>query len=221
MSYTHLSASERFALYHYRSKEHLSLDEIALKMNRSKSTISRELKRNSLDKGDYLPDSAHLKMQIRRQQSKQKFMTIRLSVVAEVKQRLESYHSPEQISGRLQREGLAVISHETIYQMIYANYQGVGSYQSYLRRSHPKRRRRAGVKSKRGTIRGRVGLEQRPTIADEKVEIGHWESDTIIGGNHTGLVVTHVDKASKFLFAGLARNKTVQQINQVTLELFA
>jgi transposase, IS30 family len=68
---------------------------------------------------------------------------------------------------------------------------------------------------------GRVGIEQRPAIADEKVEIGHWESDTVIGANHRGLVVTHVDKASKFLLAGLASNKTVQQINRVTMELFA
>jgi transposase, IS30 family len=69
MSYTHLSASERFTLYQYRKKDHLTLDEIALKMNCSKSTISRELERNSLNKEDYLPDSAHLQMQTRRRQS--------------------------------------------------------------------------------------------------------------------------------------------------------
>jgi transposase, IS30 family len=53
-----------------------------------------------------------------------------------------------------------------------------------------------------------------------KTEIGHWESDTVIGVNHTGMIVTHVDKASKYLLAGLAKNKTVQQINQVTMGLF-
>jgi transposase, IS30 family len=42
----------------------------------------------------------------------------------------------------------------------------------------------------------------------------------LIGANHTGVIVTHVDKASKFLLAGLAKNKTVQQINQVTIKLF-
>jgi transposase, IS30 family len=221
MSYSHLSVSERFALYQYRTKDNLTLEAIALKMNRSKSTVSRELKRNSLDRGEYLPDSAHLKMQTRRQQSKQKFMGIRFSSVEQVKQRLQQYHSPEQISGRLKREGLERISHETIYQMIYANYQGLGSYQKYLRQGQPKRRRRARVKLKRGMIPGRVGIEERPIIAEHKTEIGHWESDTVIGSNHSGLLVTHVDKASKFLLAGLAHNKTVQQINQVTLALFA
>lgn len=210
MSYTHLSASERFALYQYRAKEQLSLDAIAIKMKRSKSTISRELKRNSLNQGDYLPDCAQGVMELRRQQSKQPFSSVSPATIEQVKQRLQKYHSPEQISGRLQREGLASVSHETIDQMIYADYQGLGSYQAYLREGRVNRRRHAGVNSKRGTIPGRVGIEQRPTIADEKVEIGHWESDTIIGGNHMGVIVTHVDKASKFLLAAIAKNKTVQ-----------
>jgi transposase, IS30 family len=52
-----------------------------------------------------------------------------------------------------------------------------------------------------------------------KTQIDHWEIDTAIGG-HIGASITHVDKASKFLLAGLAKNKTVQQINPVTIGLF-
>ena len=159
-------------------------------------------------------------MQTRRQQSKQKFMSISASTLEEVKQRLEHYHSPEQLSGRMKRAGLDTVSHETIYQMIYANHQGLGNYQQYLRQGQKKRRRRKGLNSKRGGIPGRIGIEHRPTIADLKIEIGHWESDTVIGVNHIGAIVTHVDKASKFLLAGLAKNKTVQQVNQVTIGLF-
>jgi transposase, IS30 family len=159
-------------------------------------------------------------MQTRRAQSKQKFMSISESTIEQVKRRLEQYHSPEQLSGRMKREGLDALSHETIYQMIYANHQGLGAYQQYLRQGQKKRRRRKGIHSKRGGIPGRVGIEHRPAIADLKTEIGHWESDTVIGVGHIGAIVTHVDKASKFLLAGLAKNKTVQQINQVTLGLF-
>ena len=65
-----------------------------------------------------------------------------------------------------------------------------------------------------------MGIEHRPEIGDLKTEIGHWESDTMIGCNPRGIVVTHLDKASKYLLAGLAKNKTVQQINAVTIELF-
>jgi IS30 family transposase len=193
---------------------------IAQRMKRSKSSISRELKRNRINETLYLPDTAQTKMATRRQASKQLFMSVSDSTLNEIKQRLELYHSPEQISGRLKYKGLESISHETIYQMVYANHQGLGEYQRYLRQGQKKRRRRKGLYQKRGTIPGRVGIEQRPAIADEKTEVGHWESDTVIGVNHTGMIVTHVDKASKFLLAGLAKNKTVQQINQVTMGLF-
>jgi transposase, IS30 family len=150
-------------------------------------------------------------MQERRAQSKQKFMSINESSIEEVKQRLEQYHSPEQLSGRMKREGLDAISHETIYQMIYANHQGLGAFQQYLRQGQKKRRRCKGVNAKRGGIPGRIGIEHRPAIADLKTEIGHWESDTVIGVAHIGVIVTHVDKASKFLLAGLAKNKTVHR----------
>jgi transposase, IS30 family len=73
-----------------------------------------------------------------------------------------------------------------------------------------------------------VDISERPAIAkgapkanaDQKTEIGHWESDTMIGGNHLGVLVTHVDKTSKFLVAGLAHNKTASEINRVTEKLF-
>ena len=83
-----------------------------------------------------------------------------------------------------------------------------------------KRKSRNGAKSKRGGIPGRVDISERPVIADQKTEIGHWESDTMIGGNHLGVLVTHLDKASKFLGAGLAKNKTASEINRVTEKLF-
>ena len=76
-----------------------------------------------------------------------------------------------------------------------------------------KRKSRNGAKSKRGGMTGRVDISERPAIADQKTEIGHWESDPMIGVNHLGVLVTHVDKASKFLVAGLAKNKTASEIN--------
>jgi IS30 family transposase len=159
-------------------------------------------------------------MQARRQQAKTAFSCVTEKCVAEVKQRLEYYHSPEQIAGRLRQEGQILISHETIYKMIYADHQGLRSYQKYLRQGRGKRRRRGKQTSARGRIPGRVGIEERPAIADTKEEIGHWESDTMIGSNHKGVIVTHVDKASKFLVAGLGRERTSVQVNQATINLF-
>jgi transposase, IS30 family len=121
----------------------------------------------------------------------------------------------------MKQEGLEHVSHETVYQMIYANHQRLGEYRQYLRQGQKKRRRRKGISHKRGgSIPGRVGIEHRPAVAALKSEIGYWESDTVIGANHTGIIVTHVDKALKCLLVGLAKNKSVQQINQVTIRLF-
>lgn len=221
MSYTQLSASERNRLYELRTTTDLSLRAIAAELGRNQSTVSRELARNQSSATIYLPDSAQAKMQARRQASKSAFSNISEASIAEIKQRLSEYHSPEQIVGRLRREGLAKISHETIYQMIYADHENLNQYQQYLRQGRGKRRQRGGQNSKRGQIPGRIGIEHRPPIADAKIEIGHWESDTMIGGNHSGVIVTHVDKASKFLVAGLGKNKTSVEVNQVTLSLFA
>jgi IS30 family transposase len=220
MSYSHLSPTERFTLYQYRTIDNLTMDEIASKMKRSKGTISRELSRNCVNETLYLPDTAQLKMQSRRVPSAENFMSVNESTIEQIKQRLALYHSPQQVCGRMKHEGLEHVSHETLYQMIYANHQGLGEYRQYLRQGQKKRRRRKGTYNKRGSIPGRVGIEHRPAVADLKSEIGHWESDTVIGANHTGIIVTHVDKASKFLLAGLAKNKTVQHINQVTMNLF-
>lgn len=220
MSYTHFTISERVELYKLSITEQLSISVIAKKMQRSKSSVSRELKRNTNEEYKiYLPDTAQWMMQTRREEAKAKFESVSTETIEAIKERLAKYHSPEQLSGRLKYEGLGKVSHETIYQMIYRDHQGLGEYKQYLRQKQ-KQRRRKGAKQNRGRIPGRVGIEQRPEIADLKTEIGHWESDTVIGSNHAGVVVTHVDKASKYLLAGLATHKTVQQINQVTIDLF-
>ena len=114
MSYSQLSASERHQLYELRTTTTLSLRAIALKLGRSQSTLSRELTRNQNDNNIYLPDSAHQKMQERRQQAKTAFSGVTEQCIAAIKQRLRQYHSPEQIAGRLRKAGQLSISHETI-----------------------------------------------------------------------------------------------------------
>jgi IS30 family transposase len=220
MSHKHLNVQQRENLYRSLNEGNLSQRQLAALIGCHQSTVSRELQRNRSALGVYLPDTAQDKSEERRKNAKRPFENLTESIVSEVKEGLRKYHSPEQIAGRLKKEGKEVPSHETLYQMIYQNYQGCGEYRKYLRRGRKKRKRRGELKSKRGGIPGRVGIENRPTIADKKTESGHWESDTIIGGNHLGVLVTHVDKASKFLVAGLAKDKTAREINRVTEELF-
>lgn len=221
MSHHHLTSSERLEIYRLFTEEKCSRPAIARRLGRDPSTIYRELNRNVTEEGLYLPDTAQKKAEERRQNAKEKFQKTSEETLEEIRQGLQQYHSPEQIVGRRKREGKETVSHETVYQMIYQNHGGLGSCSKYLRRSRLKRRLRQASPSKRGRIPNRVGIENRPPIADLKVEIGHWESDTMIGGHHAGVLVTHVDKASKFLVANLAKNKTAKAINTVTIEEFS
>ncbi|MEM9538888.1 MAG: IS30 family transposase [Cyanobacteria bacterium P01_E01_bin.42] len=216
MSHQHLSTEERQKIYELREKQKFSISEIAKILQRHKSTISRELKRNKDKSENYNPEKAEEMMKKRRKESKEAFTGIGEKTIKQIKEGLKKYHSPEQIAGRLKKEGEKSVSHETIYK----GYKELDKYQKYLRQSRKKRRKRKSLKSKRGEIPGRIGIEERPKRVDEKKEIGHGEGDTVIGGNHQGAVVTYVDKSSKFLIGGLLKRKTMEEVNKVTLEKF-
>lgn len=215
MSYQQLSLAERQQIYVLRQEDCLSIQAIARLLQCSASTISRELLRNQAN-GQYLPDTAQALACTRRQNSKRPFAKVSLNLVLLIKHHLASWHSPEQLCGRLKLEGGACVSHELVYQMIYANHEGLGAYQKYLRQGRPKRRRRGGTKSKRGQIPNRADIDERPAIAALKVEIGHWEGDTVIGANHQGGLVTLVDKHSKYLLVGLIKNRGAAHVRTVS-----
>ncbi|WP_245395606.1 IS30 family transposase [Anthocerotibacter panamensis] len=112
------------------------------------------------------------------------------------------------------------VSHETIYQLIYQDYKGISTLSRYLRRSNKKRQIRISMKSRRGQIINRVGIEEQPAIADKKTEKGNYEHDLIIGANHAGAVVTCVDKASRYLLAEVIPDKTADSVNKATEKMF-
>lgn len=219
MSYQQLSLNERQQIYVLIYEDCLPIRAIARLLKRAASTISRELYRNTLN-NHYLPDTAQQIKVARRKASKQPFLKVSFEMLESIKIALREYHSPEQIAGRLKSENQAYVSYETMYQMIYTDYQGMGVYRNYLRQSHRTRRRRSGSKSKRGKIPNRVGIEFRPAEADKKERVGDWEGDTVIGANHQGGLVTYVDKASKFLMMGLIKNRRAEHVTAVSIQLF-
>jgi transposase, IS30 family len=215
MSYQQLSLNERQQIYVLIYEDCLPIRAIARLLKRAASTISRELYRNILN-NHYLPDTAQQIKVARRKASKQPFLKVSFEMLESIKAGLREYHSPEQIAGRLKSENQVCVSHETMYQMIYADFQGFGAYRNYLRQSHRVRRRRSGSKRKRGMIPNRVGIEFRPVEADKKERKG----DTVIGANHQGGLVTYVDKASKFLMVGIIKNRTAEHVTAVSIQLF-
>jgi IS30 family transposase len=177
--------------------------QIAEAVGVSQPTISRELARNSLEDGSYRP------VQAQRQASRRRRLALarrprkmeQPALLAQVKAGLMQYWSPDQIAGRLALKAAArPVSHETVYRWIWEQKRQGQDWHRYLRQSHRKHRRRSrGTLDKRGKIPDRVFIDQRPAGVESKRRFGHWEGDTLIGKDHRGAVVTHVERKSQYL----------------------
>jgi IS30 family transposase len=127
--------------------------------------------------------------------------------------------SPEQLSGWLKQECNIAISHERIYQHVWSDKREGGELYKHLRRSHKKRKKHYGSKDKRGQIRNRVSIDERPEIVAHKSRIGDWEIDTVIGKNHQGALVTIVDRVSKFTLIKKVDSKQADVVAEATITL--
>jgi IS30 family transposase len=175
---------------------------IALAIGVSQPTISRELGRNGQG-GRYRPVQAErLSRRRRRQALARRGRKLQQPELLQVVQEgLRKFWSPEQIAGRLARQkGYAVVSHETIYGWIWQGKRQGQDWHRFLRQAHRKHRRRSrGMPDKRGQIPGRTFIDQRPTEVESRRHFGHWEGDTLVGKDHRGSVVTHVERKSQYL----------------------
>ncbi len=106
-----------------------------------------------------------------------------------VEAKLAETWSPEQISGHFKANGQAGVSHEAIYQRIYADKRRGGTLHRTLR-CQKTRKKRYGARERRGTIPNQVSIEQRPAIVDARTRFGDWEGDTVIGAAHQQALVT-------------------------------
>jgi IS30 family transposase len=127
MTYTQLTQEQRYQISALKKMGH-SQTEIAECVGVHKSTISRELRRNQGQRG-YRPKQAHRKAQERRARNSPQISKDAWAVVEE---KLKKDWSPEQISSRLKRVGKVQISHESIYQHIYADKRGGGQLYKHL-----------------------------------------------------------------------------------------
>jgi transposase, IS30 family len=91
------------------------------------------------------------------------------------------------------------ISHEAIYQHVYANKREGGDLCRNLRSQKPRRKRYASGQDRRGVIKNRVSIDERPEIVDQKMRIGDWEGDAVIGKNHRGGLVTLAERKSRYV----------------------
>jgi transposase, IS30 family len=215
MSYKQLTMTQRYQI-EALMKEALSMRAIGRNLGVSHTTISREIRRNSLEDGGYNASSASISTRLRYQyKSKNKRLTKKH--ISYIREHLKEGWSPEQISGRMEIDGYSSISHETIYQYIYrkSNHE----LHQYLRHKNKKYTKRSASHRRRGHIKDRVSIEERAHIVEEKSRVGDWEIDTVIGKNHHQGIVTIVDRHSKFTLMKKVPSKHAYEVTKATLEL--
>lgn len=207
MNYTHLTREERYQIYALKKAGHTQ-SEIAKELERSPSTISRELSRNRGGRG-YRPKQAH-RLACERHASNAR--QIDEATWRFAKARLREDWSPDQISNH------ADISHETVYQRVYADKRAGGSLWKHLR-CQKQRRKRYGKRDLRGTIPNRLSIEQRPAVVEKRSRIGDWEADTVIGKNHKQAIVSLVERKSGYTLIRKVERRTADAVSRTMTKL--
>ena len=205
--YKHLTIEEREKLYLMRGQGK-SLREIAREIDRSVSTLSRELSRNKGSHRPYSPSAAQ------RRYEKKRHNCGRTRILAapgpqEVIRHLieDEYWSPEQIQHRLALENNPLqLSFITIYRAIWAGvYDPKRKYLrkqerfAYHLRRKGKRKRKNGTDVRQGRILNAVSISERPDEANDRASLGHWEADTVAGTKGGSRLLTLTDRKSRFL----------------------
>jgi transposase, IS30 family len=216
MNYTHLTQDERYQIQALHHAGHYN-NEIACLLKRSRTTIWRELKRNCTT-ALYQADQAQ-QLACTRQLLCRNARTIAPEKWPDVEAYLRLYLSPQQVAGRLALEGVLCISPETIYQYILRDKAKSGDLASYLRCQKARRKRYGSGHQRRGVLKSRVGIEQRPCVVDSRERLGDWEGDTVIGRGYSGVLVTLVERMSRFTLACCLPNREAEPVSAVIIEM--
>ncbi len=214
MAHTQLTSEQRYQIRALMQTNQPATI-IAKIVSVDRSTIYRELKRNTGQRG-YRPKQAHEKALARRQGKSKERITPETWALVEKKLRLD--WSPEQIASWLKKHGYETISHEWIYQYVYADKRAGDDLHEHLRRQKPYRKR-TGSYDRRGKIPHATSIEQRPEIVAWRVRLGDWEVDLIVGKGHQGVVVTLTERKSRFTLLRRVASKQAELVAQAIIEL--
>jgi IS30 family transposase len=200
-----------------------SLRQIAAALDRSASSVSRELKRNRGKQVGYKPVYAQQQAAVRRWKGS------RLERNAELRDlvlhRLSHGWSPEQVAETLKRENAATrISHESIYRFIYAQIRRTndGSWRHYLPRAKGKRGRRPRPnRSPASCIKGRVSIDLRPPEVGLRQTFGHWEADLMLFSKPGQALLVSQERKSRALLSARQPGKAALPTAERLLAWFA
>lgn len=215
---SHLTLSQRYEIS-ILNEQKLPKSIIADRIGKNKSTIYRELKRNSDERsGQYKADLAEKKCKLRHS-IKNKNITFTKEIEDFVRAYLEQDYSPEQIVGYAHRINKPCVSVERIYQFVWQDKKKEGLLYKHLRTRGKKYKKRANLNNQRGQIVGRVDITQRPKVVDKKERFGDLEIDLVIGANHKGALLTINDRATGMLKMKYIESKEAKVIQENTIEI--
>jgi len=189
--YSQLTLEQRYGIYTLLKTVH-NQSEIANVLGVHKSTICRELKRNRGKRG-YRYKQAQSKAKNRCQGKVNP--RIDNNTWGFIKTLIENDWSPEQIHGWMKENMSFSVSHERIYQYVLQDKHDGGNLYTHLR-CKKKRKKRYGSTDRRGNLKNRVSIDQRPYVVEDRSRIGDWEADTVIGKAHKQAIVSLTERKS-------------------------
>ncbi|MEC9295890.1 MAG: IS30 family transposase [Pseudomonadota bacterium] len=216
MKYRQLTQTQRYQISALRVAGK-SQRQIAAMLGCHSSTISRELRRNSIR--GYDPERAQCRANTRRRVAFKRHKRVPW-LTGWVSDRLKQHWSPEQIAGFMGRMNAPVrVSHQWIYELIHRDRLEGGKLWTYCRHRNNRGRKRRAKEAGLGKIPNRVGIECRPKEIEHRAALGHWEGDTVLQGHKQSGLVTLVERRSGYLLAGRLKRFTARQTTNTVIRL--
>lgn len=220
MSYSQLTLEERYTISRLRITGH-SVTRIGEILGRHRSTIHREIQRNSVqqcERWTYSPTKAQKKRNRRLRWTRRgrQHAAWQYSRVDEL---LKQQWSPEQIADTLEKCGEFQISFQTIYRHVRRDWRAGGQLYLELRRRYKRRKRHYGLE-RRGRLQGKRMIDERPAEVESRLQVGHWEIDTVKGAAwEKPCIVTLVERATGYLLIGKLPNGTAKATSRRIIAL--
>ncbi|MFC6635052.1 IS30 family transposase [Microbulbifer taiwanensis] len=221
MKYQQITSDERYTLSLLRLQG-FGAARIAEILGRHRSTIYRELKRNSCHRTDgaYRHSKADSRARGRRSRSRRnkRYQGHHFKLVRRL---LRKKWSPEQISGTFREEGKRCPSHEMIYQYVWQDKANGGNLWKHLRCAHKRRRKRYRSYDSRGRMAFKRHISERPASVETRRYKGHWEIDTVMGKTTTDCIVTLLERKTGYCMIGKLKDRTTKTLNKRAMKLIA
>lgn len=213
---SHLTLDQR---YQIAASSHLKPAQIAQRIGKHRSVVTRELARNATSVVDYHPQTAQKAYQQRRPKNATKATS---AMTQTIQEGLEQQWSPDQISGRCQQKGQPMLSVAAIYNYVWRDQQQGGTLYTNLRHASKPYRKRYGKpdgRTKAAKRAAKPSIDDRPEVVAQKTRFGDWELDTVIGANHQGVLVTITERTTNYLLMRRIDDKSAEKTRQAIVAL--